>query len=264
MSSRPKPPTGRRLAPSSAWPGLVALALLGGVSILTPPRSAIVVLSLALATGGIAWLARRAAPRRLRAIPVLAAALLVASSTGLLWQPVMALALGLHAVTAWTSGGAIPRPELGPRGRLPVWATLAVGGVTPLGLVGWLVVARPDLSEVVRAYVPSLPLPALVLGGVAFAAANAALEEIVWRGVFQRGLEAALNPALAIVIQAASFGVAHAHGIPSGPLGMVLAGGWAVLLGVLRRASGGLLAPFVAHFIADATIAVIVLAQAAG
>jgi len=216
-------------------------------------------LSLAAGASVIAWVVRRAPPRPLRAIPVLASALLVAMATGLLWQLAMAVALGLHAATAWSSRGVIPPPELGPRGRLPTLATLGVGGVTPLGLLGWLAVARPDLSGVVQAYVPSLPLGALILGGVLFAVVNATLEEIVWRGVFQRGLEAALGPALALGLQAVSFGVAHAHGVPSGGLGVVLAGAWAVLLGLLRRASGGLLAPIVAHFVADATIAAMVL-----
>lgn len=264
VSVPPEAVPGHALATATTWLTIGALALLGVASVLAPPRSAVVLLALALTTSGIAWLTRRAAPRALRATPVLAAALLVASSTGLLWQPVMALALGLHAATAWASGGTIPPPEPGPRGHLPLWPTLAVAGVTPLGLFGWLVVAQPDLSEVIRAYVPPLPLAALILGGIAFAAINAALEELVWRGVFQRGLEAAVGPALAVVIQAVSFGVAHAHGVPSGTLGVALAGGWALLLGLLRRASGGLLAPIVAHFVADAAIAVIVLAQAAG
>ncbi len=259
MSPRPDDPTAR--APAGAAAGLTigALALLGVASVLGPRGSAWVLLFLAAGASVIAWVVRRAPPRPLRAIPVLAGALPVAMATGLLWQPAMALALGLHAATAWASRGVIPPPELGPRGRLPAWATLAVGGVTPLGLLGWLAVARPDLSGVVQAYVPSLPLATLILGGAVVAVVNATLEEIVWRGVFQRGLEAALGPALAIGVQAVSFGVAHAHGVPSGWLGVVLAGAWALLLGLLRRASGGLLAPIVAHFVADATIAVIVL-----
>jgi len=251
----PRPDDSAARAPAGAAAGLTigALALLGVASVLGPRGSAWVLLSLAAGASVIAWVVRRAPPRPLRAIPVLAGALLVAMATGLLWQPAMALALGLHAATAWASRGVIPPPELGPRGRLPAWATLAVGGVTPLGLLGWLAVARPDLSGVVQAYVPSLPLATLILGGAVVAVVNATLEEIVWRGVFQRGLEVAIG------VQAASFGVAHAHGVPSGWLGVVLAGAWAVLLGLLRRASGGLLARIVAHFVADATIAVIVL-----
>jgi uncharacterized protein len=113
---------------------------------------------------------------------------------------------------------------------------------------------------VTRRYVPDMPLAVLVVGGLLFVVANAALEELIYRGVFQDGLERLMGPGAAIAIQAASFGILHAHGVPRGPAGAVLAGVWAVMLGMLRRRAGGLLAPFLAHAVADATIAVIIFA----
>jgi uncharacterized protein len=61
------------------------------------------------------------------------------------------------------------------------------------------------------------------------------------------------------VLQAGSFGLQHAHGFPRGVIGVALAGSWAVMLGVLRHRSRGLFAPTLAHVVADATIAVLVL-----
>ena len=39
-----------------------------------------------------------------------------------------------------------------------------------------------------------------------------------------------------------------------------MSGGWGLLLGVLRARSGGMVAPYVAHVCADATIAVLAVA----
>ncbi|MBN9166016.1 MAG: CPBP family intramembrane metalloprotease [Myxococcales bacterium] len=80
-----------------------------------------------------------------------------------------------------------------------------------------------------------------------------------WRGILQDRLVPLFGVGGAIVLQAASFGLQHAWGFPRGPVGVVLAGGWAVMLGLLRRHSGGLLSPILAHVVADATIAVLVL-----
>ena len=63
----------------------------------------------------------------------------------------------------------------------------------------------------------------------------------------------------AVVLQALAFGVLHLHGVPNGPVGMVMAGVWGLLLGVLRLRSRGLLAPYVTHIAADATIVVLML-----
>ena len=63
-------------------------------------------------------------------------------------------------------------------------------------------------------------------------------------------------------ITSLSFGLAHAHGFPRGVIGVVLAGSWAAMLGVLRHHTRGLAAPIVAHVVADATIATVVLVLA--
>jgi uncharacterized protein len=112
---------------------------------------------------------------------------------------------------------------------------------------------------VVDGYVPNLPPALLVLAAAAFVVVNALLEEVIWRGVLQDRLAPLFGPTAAIVLQAVSFGVAHAHGVPRGVVGVILAGTWAVMLGALRRHTRGLLAPFVAHVVADVTVAVLIL-----
>jgi membrane protease YdiL (CAAX protease family) len=191
-----------------------------------------------------------AGPRRLSS---LCGALLLAMGLVPLWQPAMALALGLFVLLRGE------RPPGLARGRVPWLPTLLAAAVTPGALLGWYWLARPDLSELLAMYVPAVPLPVLVLGALGFALVNAALEEIVWRGVLQTELEPLVGPAAAVGVQALSFGVQHAHGFPSGLAGVLLVTVWGAMLGEVRRRSGGLLAPLLAHVVADAVIAAIVL-----
>ena len=64
------------------------------------------------------------------------------------------------------------------------------------------------------------------------------------------------------MLQATSFGVARAHGFPRGVTGVLLAGVWGYLLGLLRQRTGGLLAPVLAHVVADGTIAYVLVSSA--
>ncbi|UJR78794.1 CPBP family intramembrane glutamic endopeptidase [Sandaracinus amylolyticus] len=238
---------------------IASLIAFGAQAVLAPTDLALVpvVASLVIALG-----AMRTAPAT-RAITSLVAVLAVVSWTGILWQPAMAIALGAFALLARSLPRLAPGPTWRARGEVPWLATLVVGGVTPIALVLWLVVMQPDLGDVLRTYVPDeTPLALMIAGGVVFAIVNAALEELIWRGVLQDRLEALVGPVAAIVLQALSFGVAHAHGVPRGVVGVVLAGTWAVMLGALRRHARGLVAPVIAHVIADATIATIVLVLA--
>jgi membrane protease YdiL (CAAX protease family) len=216
------------------------------------------------AFGGDGWLLvavlLAALPVRLdpaaRAVAIWGVAMTLASATGLLWQLAMVVALGVLAL------GALLSPQLRPSepwiGQIVPGPTLLVALVAPVALVTWLALLEPDLRDVVG-LVAGLPLPVLVVLGVGFALVNAALEETLWRGLLQPHLTVLVGPALAIVLQAASFGAQHAHGVPRGLIGVLLAGTWALMLGLLRRHSRGLLAPFLAHIVADATIAIIVV-----
>lgn len=66
----------------------------------------------------------------------------------------------------------------------------------------------------------------------------------------------------AVVLQAVLFGAAHFAGFPSGPVGMIMAGVWGFVLGVMRVRSGGILITYLVHVTANAvigTLAVLIL-----
>jgi len=235
-----------------------ALAVLAAGSALGPAAPLAVAAAIAIASVMIALAALLLGAPATKPTALLCASLLVLFPTGLLWQPLMAVALGLLAIAAWRRPNL--RVKIG-RGNVPWLATLATAAVTPLALAIWVAWLHPDLRDVAQRYVPSLPLGLLVFGGLLFVVSNAALEELIWRGVFQDGLERVWGSGMAIAIQSISFGILHAHGVPRGISGVILAGVWAAMLGMLRHRAGGLLAPFLAHTVADGAIAVIVFAM---
>jgi hypothetical protein len=211
-----------------------------------------VLLGLTLALG-------RAAPAA-RSLALLAVLLCLALMTRLLWQIVMFLVL----LAFWGIGRSWPDLAATPgayrRGSVPPLATLAVGLVTPGALLLWWRWALPDLRDVVSTYVPAVSWPLLVVGGLGFALLNATLEELLFRGLLQDRLGALWGPgARTVVVQAVVFGICHAHGVPRGGWGVLMAGTWALMLGVLRLKTGGLLAPVLGHVVADASIAGIVI-----
>jgi membrane protease YdiL (CAAX protease family) len=131
-------------------------------------------------------------------------------------------------------------------------ATIVIASVA---LVLWYVVNRydPDIGNLGR-QIPDWHLTYVVLVGVGFSVANALLEEVVFRGVLYDALADSYGVVATLCIQGLAFGVVHAHGFPHGVIGVVMASVYGIVLGLLRHRSGGLLAPFVAHVFADATI----------
>ena len=94
---------------------------------------------------------------------------------------------------------------------------------------------------------------------------NSVLEEAVYRGVVQDALDRVLRSAVAVLaLQAAAFATLHyLTGIPRGFAGIGLAFAYGLLLGILRRRSGGMAVPVVAHTVTDLAIVWIVLARVA-
>jgi uncharacterized protein len=254
------PPVGRS-AIVVAVGALAMLATMAALDLEAPPWARGTVAAVAV---GLALVPAHPAARSLAVLAAMLTCTFPLALQGVPWQAVMLVALaGWGLVVRWSPALA-PSTQWRARGSVPWLATALVAGVTPIALVTWLLVMQPDLSDVVGAYVPELPLVLLVLGSMGFAVINAAGEELVWRGVFQDRLAVLVGMPAAILLQALSFGLQHAHGIPRGPLGVVLAGTWAVMLGMLRTRSKGLLAPLLAHVVADAVIATIVLVLARG
>ncbi len=75
------------------------------------------------------------------------------------------------------------------------------------------------------------------------------------------GVSAARKTWLAVVLQAALFGVYHysATSVPDGVIGVVLTFAYGIMLGYLRVAANGLMAPWVAHTIADAVVFALIM-----
>lgn len=258
--SAPPPPPGRL----SIAVAVGALAMLAAMAVLGPDAPRGVQGSIAAVAVVLALLRVHPAARSLAVLAAMLTCTFPLALAGIPWQAVMLVVLVAWGLVVRGAPALAPSSEWRVRGGVPWLATALVAGVTPLALVTWLLVMEPDLSDVVGAYVPELPLALLVLGSVGFAVVNAAGEELVWRGVFQDRLVVLVGMPAAIVLQAISFGLQHAHGIPRGPVGVVLAGTWAVMLGMLRSHTKGLLAPFLAHVVADAVIATIVITLARG
>jgi membrane protease YdiL (CAAX protease family) len=99
----------------------------------------------------------------------------------------------------------------------------------------------------------------LVTAGLVFAAVNAFVEEVLFRGAIQHHLAGALGNWPAVLTQALAFGMLHLNGYPYGPVGITLAAVYGLLLGALRLRSGGLLAPWIAHACTDAVIFVLIV-----
>jgi membrane protease YdiL (CAAX protease family) len=90
-----------------------------------------------------------------------------------------------------------------------------------------------------------------------FALVNAVAEECVYRGFIQEALRKCFprNLALVLVVQASAFAAAHYYaGFPNGKLGYAMTFAYALMLGFLRERSRGMLAPILAHIVADFVI----------
>ncbi|MEL6827116.1 MAG: CPBP family intramembrane glutamic endopeptidase [Pseudomonadota bacterium] len=139
---------------------------------------------------------------------------------------------------------------------------VALSGVTILlslaGLMFWLEVTNSDLTDF-RLMILFQSTALLLLSAAIFSVINALLEEVVWRGILLRALIKKSNATVAVVVSAASFGIAHFHGVPNGILGVILSGFYAVLLSLLALRTGGIFAPIVTHIFADIAVFIAVL-----
>lgn len=132
------------------------------------------------------------------------------------------------------------------------------GLLAAVALPVWAILFKPDLSRPLS-LIPDVSPLLLLLVGLGFSIVNALLEEIAWRGILQRWLLTFMAPPLAIAIQALSFGAAHWTGVPGGWAGIVLSTIFGLMMGVLAYRAKGLLAPILAHILADMVIFAMVL-----
>lgn len=213
---------------------------------------------------GLAWVARcrAAAPVGVFCVVCLVLAISgvrysqVVLATGLLVYAVLVRRVTwLHGSAAWVRWGSF--------GADVRWLTAAAGLVAAVGVWSWYVLLQPNLEDIVASFVPAAPFWLLMAGGLVFSAVNAAVEEGAYRGVILHGLESTLGPGIAaLVLQAVAFGALHIEGFPRGLVGVGLATIYGLMMGIVRRRAGGMLAPWAAHVFTDVVIAGILIAVA--
>jgi membrane protease YdiL (CAAX protease family) len=156
-----------------------------------------------------------------------------------------------RTVFRWLGGGRIERS------LVPLFCLIVV--LSAVGLFAWSRLSDPDLGFF-REMIPKGHFGLVVSAGLAFALINASVEEAVYRGVVQGALESAFGLTwLPLIVQALVFGYAHLEGIPSGWSGVLLATSYGFVLGIMKRRSGGMMAPILAHVFADLVIFVILV-----
>jgi hypothetical protein len=165
-----------------------------------------------------------------------------------------ALVLSSHprvrASAGWLRGGSLDKQTL--------LAVVAFAATSAIALVVWRYTTHAHLQRF-RASFPDWPGWTIPFALAAGALLNAAFEEVVWRGVVMHALEAAFGRGVLVCgLQAVAFGAWHYYGFPSGVVGSCLATIFAAMMGILRMRGRGMLAPLVAHFVADFTIFVLV------
>lgn len=146
--------------------------------------------------------------------------------------------------------------------RSVFWWMAASIVASAIALSVWFLALRPNIGDITARFLPNWPLPALILGGLAFSMVNAAIEEMAYRGVLTEALKDVAGPKLAVLGQAAAFGLLHIHGFPRGWVGVVLAFIFGMLMAIVRLQSGGILAPWIAHVCADIVIVALVIGYA--
>jgi uncharacterized protein len=170
------------------------------------------------------------------------------------WHLLLPLLAYAAIVLAWPRlRRTAPRLVFGRLARWPLAAAVALSLTTSVVLVVFHALARPEVAEL-AAGLPVAAFGNLLFAGICFSVANAALEELVFRGVLWELVAAEWNGGVALGATTVLFGLGHLHGYPPGPLGAVLAGVFGLALGLLRWWTGGLGLAIAVHVCADATI----------
>jgi membrane protease YdiL (CAAX protease family) len=148
----------------------------------------------------------------------------------------------LHADSDWLHTGAW--------GRGAAVLALMVGLLPAAGVPLWRLLEGIDLGPGAT-LLSTLPWWALPVAGVTVALTIALVEEVAFRGLLLDAAWSAFGQRAALVLQAVVFGLVHSGSVLGGPWGIVLSGLYGYVLGVLRVRTRGMIAPFLAHLLAD-------------
>jgi membrane protease YdiL (CAAX protease family) len=167
------------------------------------------------------------------------------------WAAVPAAALVLvlarHERAAWLGRH---------RGDRAAYLLAALGLLAQPTLLWYLSnVGRSNLSVLVQAWqLRDVPVWVLSIIGLASAAVNSFVEELLYRGMLQGTVRAWFGPAVAIGVQAVAFGLVHWAGVPGGVFGMTMTALGGVLLGIIRHRTRSILLPWLLHLASNLAI----------
>lgn len=179
-----------------------------------------------------------------------------------LWPAGPAIALVITAGVSWRAGRLRRWREWLRAGRFDgvTWVTMAViAAVSIGGLLLWQSLFDGQLPATYRGLAESVSPTGAVLAAFGFAIVNGAIEDSIFFGILLTAMLRYFPATWAVGLTAIAFGLAHFQGVPSGFVGVFLAGSWALMLGYLRLRTGGMLATYLAHVVADATIVAVLL-----
>jgi len=124
----------------------------------------------------------------------------------------------MRGTSGWLRAGAF--------GRDMQALCVASAAIAAAALLLWFTLLQPDVADLVAQFFPAVAPFWILVGGVLFAAVNAAVEEGAYRGVVMYALEAQVGKPAALLMQAVAFGTLHINGFPRGPVGVALAVCW--------------------------------------
>ena len=151
------------------------------------------------------------------------AALMVvpAAFPDLLWPWPLALPLLTYGAIVAAIGPlrrTAPRIAIGRIGGWPLLYATVLGPAAMAVLVGFQAIMQSDLRDL-AAKLPVAWFGNLFLAGVCFSVFNAALEELIFRGILWDAIADEWNGGVALVATTLLFGIGHLQGYPPGLIG---------------------------------------------
>jgi uncharacterized protein len=147
----------------------------------------------------------------------------------------------------------LPKLVVGRLGGMPLACAAVLAVITTSVLMGFHALICPDVKDL-AAKLPMRWFGNLLLAGVFFSVMNAAIEELIFRGILWEVVSDEWSNGVALCVTSLLFGLGHLRGYPPGLFGAILAAIYGITLGLLRWWTGGLGLGTACHVCADATI----------